>query len=163
MRDIISNIQECGIPIAAASRCVICQSLQLIPCLCHAVPRLLKHHVSYRKCYKFMTILISVKSTPNGNSVTLKGIKVVCCGCVCLCPCVHMHMCPCVHMHMCACAYLSFSSLQRKSQVDYKDMIFFDDEQWNISDITTLGNMYTVVMGDRKPYLPPSLTCGPLE
>ena len=35
---------------------------------------------------------------------------------------------------------LTVLSLKRKSQVDYRDMIFFDDERWNISDITTLGN-----------------------
>ena len=40
---------------------------------------------------------------------------------------------------------ISFFSLQRKSEIDYKDMIFFDDERWNISDITGLGTVNSVL------------------
>ena len=40
--------------------------------------------------------------------------------------------------------YFLFFSLQRKSEIDYKDMIFFDDERWNISDITGLGTVNSV-------------------
>ena len=67
-----------------------------------------------------MTSLISVKYTQDGNSVTLKSTN--------------------LSSILSVILFAVLLSLKRKSQVDYRDMIFFDDERWNISDITTLGN-----------------------
>lgn len=84
VRDIIANIQDCGILIAAASRYVLLESLRLAKlnarilitlsstCTCIALP-LQKHHVSYRRSWEFMINLISVKSILDANLNTLKS------------------------------------------------------------------------------------------
>lgn len=85
VRDIISNIQECGIPIAAASS------------------------TTAPKASRELQKVLQIYDNFDFSEIYPKR------------------------------KFSHFESLQRKSQVDYKDMIFFDDEQWNISDITTLG------------------------
>ena len=122
VRDIVANIQECGIPIAAASRCVLLLSLQSAMIIYHmysttspkASCELQKVLGIYDK-FDFSEIYPRRKfSHFEKYQSSLSSILSV--------------------------VLFTLLSLKTKSQVDYKDMIFFDDERWNISDIATLGN-----------------------
>ena len=128
VRPILADLREVGIPIAAASRyvrnlvhdCMVSSYWSLSRTEDPAASRELLNVLDLVQHFQHLEIFPSKKFAHFEKYVEIDGSLII----------------PEVETYTCL---YTLCSIRRNSGVDYKDMLFFDDEPRNIRDISTIG------------------------